>query len=62
VVERVSSTSLDLARFAVLNHAELSPDDTPSGVLTATEQVEHREAFRARGNVTARYTTGGYDG
>jgi len=62
VVERVSSTTLDLARWAVLSHTELSPDDVPSGVLTAAEQVEHREAFRLRGDALVRYTTGGYDG
>lgn len=61
-VERVSSTSLDLARFAVLSHTELRPDDVPSGVLTAAEEVEHRDDFRDRAGPVVPYTTGGYDG
>jgi hypothetical protein len=59
VVERVSGTNLKGARSDVLSHAELRPDDVPSGLLTAGEQVEHRDAFRVRGNLAAPYTTGG---
>ena len=62
VVERVSSSDLDLERFASLTHTELGPDDVPSGVLSAAERRQHRVEYRARGAVARSYTTGGYDG
>jgi hypothetical protein len=62
VVERVSSSDLDLERFVSLSHTELRPEDVPEGVLTAAELSQHRADYGARGALAAPYTTGGIDG
>jgi hypothetical protein len=62
VIERVSTSELELGRFASLWHTELRPDEVPQGVLTAAEEIQHRADFDARRALARPYTNGGYDG